>query len=95
MDPGFDVASLPDDFPSELVPSSFSAGMVTVLGETRTVSFETSTTFDDIMAEYTDKIGEAPVIVEGEERLATWVGDEWSVTIFDSSPTLIGVTALG
>lgn len=95
LDPNFDIGSLPDDFPPELLPDSFTAGMYTEFGDARSATFESPSTFDDIIAEYTDKMGEQPVVVEGEERLASWVTDVWAVTVIDTTPTLIGVAAVG
>ena len=92
MDPSFDTDGLPDDFPSELVPDSFTAGMYAELGSVRNVNFESPSSFDDVVAEYTDKIGEEPTIVEGEERLAQWIVDVWAVSVIESTPTLIGVS---
>ena len=95
MDPAFDTGSLPDGFPSELVPDSFTAGMYAELGSVRNVNFESSASFDDVVAEYTDKIGEEPIITEAEERLASWIVDVWAVSVIDSTPTLIGVSTAG
>lgn len=92
MDPGFDAGNLPDDFPSALMPDSFSAGMYAELGTVRSVNFESPSSFDDVVAEYTDKIGEEPIIVQGEERLAQWTVDIWALTVIESTPTLIGVS---
>jgi hypothetical protein len=92
MDPSFDTDSLPDDFPSELLPDSFTAGMYAELGSVRNVNFESSASFEDVVAEYTDKIGEEPIIAESEERLASWIVDVWAVSVIDSTPTLIGVS---
>jgi hypothetical protein len=68
LDPDFDTGDLPDDYPSDLVPDSFDAGMYAELGTVRNVNFETSSSFDDVVAEYTNKIGEDPILVEGEDR---------------------------
>jgi hypothetical protein len=92
MDPNFDIGDLPDDYPSDLMPDSFDAGMYAELGTVRNVNFETSSSFDDVVAEYTNKIGEEPTLVEGEERLAQWIVDIWSVSVIESTPTLIGVS---
>lgn len=92
LDPNFDTGSLPDDFPSELVPDSFTGGMYTEFGGVRGASFESASSFDDVVAEYTDKIGEEPTIVEGELRLANWIVDTWGVGVFEGPPTLIGVS---
>lgn len=91
MDPNFDTGGLPDDFPTQLVPDSFSAGMYAELGSVRNINFESSSSFDDVVTEYTDKIGQEPIITEGEERLASWTVDVWQVSVIDSTPTLIGV----
>jgi len=95
MDPSFDAGSLPGDFPPELVPDSFTGGMYAELGDVRNVNFETSGSFDDLVAEYTEKIGEEPTIVEGEERLAQWIVDIWSVSVIEGTPTLIGISTSG
>lgn len=95
LDASFDADSLPDDFPSELVPDSFTAGMYAELGDIRNVNFESSASFEDVVAEYTVKIGEEPIIVEGEERLAQWIVDVWAVSVIDTTPTLIGVSTAG
>lgn len=95
MEPRFDVSDLPDDFPSELIPESFTAGMSAQLGTIRDVNLESDSTFDAAVAEYTSKIGEEPIIVEGEERLAQWLVDVWAVTVIESRPTLISVTTAG
>jgi hypothetical protein len=91
MDPGFETDSLPDDFPSTLIPDSFTAGMYAQLGTVRNANFESSASFDDVVSEYTDKIGEPPTIVQVEERLAQWTVDIWIVSIIEGTPTLIGV----
>lgn len=91
MDPSFDTGSLPDDFPAELVPDAFSAGMYGELAGLRNANFESASTFDDVVVEYTDKIGEEPTIVEGEARLASWTVDVWVVSVIEGPPTLIGV----
>lgn len=91
MDPNFETGSLPDDFPSELVPDSFTGGMYTEFGGVRGATFESSSSFDDVVAEYTAKIGEEPTIVEGEERLANWIVGIWGVSVFEDTPTLIAV----
>jgi hypothetical protein len=95
MDPGFDVGSLPDDLPSDLLPDSFSAGMYAELGTVRNINFESSSSFEDVVAEYTDKIGEEPIIAQGEERLASWVVGDWVVSVIEDSPTLIGFATSG
>jgi hypothetical protein len=92
LDPNFDSGDLPDDYPSDLVPNSFDAGMYAELGTVRNVNFETSSSFDDVVAEYTNKIGEEPILVEGEDRLAQWIVGIWSVSVIESTPTLIGVS---
>jgi hypothetical protein len=92
LEPNFDTGDLPDDYPSDLMPDSFDAGMYAELGTVRNVNFETSSSFDDVVAEYTNKIGEEPTLVEGEERLAQWIVDIWSVSVIESTPTLIGVS---
>ncbi len=93
MDPGFGTADLPDDFPPQLLPSSFTAGMFTELGSVRSVAFESSSSFDDVVAEYTAKTGEEPIVVLGDVRLASWTVDRWAVSVFEGTPTLIGFTA--
>ncbi|MEN8239242.1 MAG: hypothetical protein ABFR53_08590, partial [Actinomycetota bacterium] len=87
MDPSFDVRSLPDGFPSELIPDSFTAGMYAELGSIRNVNFESPSSFDDVVGAYTDKIGEEPIIAQGEERLAQWTVDIWAVSVVESTPT--------
>jgi hypothetical protein len=92
MDPGFETDSLPDDFPSELIPDSYTAGMYAELGTVRNVNFESPAGFDDVVAEYSDKIGEEPIIAQGEERLASWTVDIWVVSVIESEPIVIGVS---
>lgn len=91
MDPNFDAGSLPADFPTNLVPDSFTAGMYSEIGTVRGVNFESARSFDEVVAEFTSKIGAEPTIVEGEVRLASWLVDNWAISVFDSTPTLIGV----
>lgn len=96
LDPNFDLSSIPDDFPPELLPDSFNAGMYFELGEVRNANFESSLSFDETVAAYTAKIGEEPFLVEGEERLASWTVDGiWVVSVFDENPTLIGIATSG
>ena len=95
MDPNFDLGSLPDDFPDNLKPDSFTAGMYVELGDIRNTNFESSASFDEVVAEYTDKIGDDPILVEGEERLASWVVGDWVVSVIDTTPTTIGVATSG
>jgi len=84
MDPDFDPGSLPDDFPSELVPDSFTAGQYFELGGVRTANYESSSSFDDVVAEYNAKTGVEPIIVEGDERVATWTLDnDWAVNVLE------------
>ncbi len=92
MDPGFDTGSLPADFPSRLIPDSFTAGMYAELGSVRNVNFESLSSFDDVIAEYSDKIGEEPIIVQGEERLASWTVDTWAVSVVEGAPIVIAVS---
>lgn len=92
MDPNFDVSQIPDDFPSELLPEDFTAGFYGEIGTVRNVNFEVAQSFDEVVAEYTDTIGEPPIVAEGEERLASWTVDgEWVVSVIDDDPTLIGI----
>ncbi|MDR9451168.1 MAG: hypothetical protein RI637_08125 [Acidimicrobiia bacterium] len=91
MDANFDIGTLPADFPDILVPDSFTAGMYAELGTLRNANFESSLSFDDVVAEYTDRIGDEPTIVEGEERLASWIVDIWVVSVIEGPPTIIGV----
>lgn len=95
MDPNFDAGSLPDDFPTDLMPNSFTGGMYVEVGGVRNVSFESTTSFDEVVAEYTGQLGEEPVIVQGEERLASWTVGIWAVSVFEGPPTLIGVSTTG
>lgn len=92
MDPSFDAGNLPDDFLKELMPDSFTAGMYAELGVVRNVNFESPSSFDDVVAEYTSKIGDEPIIVQGEERLAQWTVDIWAVSVIESTPTLIAIS---
>jgi hypothetical protein len=96
MDPNFDVSSIPDDFPSELFPSEFDSGMYGELGGIRNANFLVSQSLDDVVADYTDRIGETPIIGEGEQRIATWIIDgEWAVSAVGDNPTLIGISHSG
>lgn len=95
MEADFDVGSLPDDFPPELMPDSFAAGMYAELGNVRNINFESAQSFDDVVAEYTAKIGEDPIIAEAEERLASWTVGVWIVSVIEGTPTLIGVATAG
>ncbi len=92
MDPGFDAGSLPADFPTELIPDSFTAGMYAELGSVRSVNFESSSSFDGVIAEYSVKIGEEPIIVQGDERLASWTVDIWAVSVIEGAPIVIAIS---
>ncbi len=96
LDPNFDIGVIPDDFPAQLLPDSFTAGFYAELGGVRNANFESDKSFDELVAGYTEKIGEPPTVVEGEQRLASWVVDDvWIVSIFDENPTLIGISHAG
>jgi len=95
MNPDFDSGTLPSDFPSQLVPDSYSAGMYGEIGTVRTVGFEVASSFDDVVADYTQRAGEAPTVVEGEQRLAQWTVEKWLVAVFEDDPTLVTFTSTG
>lgn len=96
MDPNFDLSQIPDDFPSELLPDDYTAGFYAELGSIRNVNFHVARSFDDVIADYTDRIGEPPILAEGEERLASWTVDgEWAVSVIEDNPTLIGIAHSG
>lgn len=90
LDPDFDVSSLPDDFPTQLIPRALTAGMYVELGTVRNVNFESSDSFDDVVSQITAKLGDEPTLVEGEERLASWTVGIWLVSVIDTTPTTVG-----
>lgn len=96
MDPNFDIGDVPDDVPQELIPDSFNGGFYAELGEVRSLNFETSKSFDEMVEEYTGKLGDPMAVVEAEERLASWIVDDvWTVGVLDTNPTTIAIGTAG
>lgn len=96
MDPNFDPGVIPADFPSDLFPDEFDSGMYGELGSVRNANFLVNRSFDEIVADYTARIGEEPIVVEGEQSVATWTVDgEWAVSVIGGDPALIGIAHTG
>ena len=84
-DTGFGVEDLPAEFPSELIPPSFSSGRLDVLPgqETEVVAFFSEQSFDDALEHYTGLLGEGQLIEAGGSRQAQWLdGPDWAVALF-------------
>lgn len=93
LNPDFSTADLPGDFPDDLIAPEIIAGEVGILGEVETVSFETTLSYDEAVAFYTDALGE-PTFEGGDAggRLASWTNQgTWVVQVLDTSPVTIGV----
>lgn len=96
MSTGFDLSDLPDNFPAEYVPSSWTAGQATDLFGPFVVNFESDMTFDDAVDYLNGVFGDANQIVgEPGERLASWFDDpNWVASVLDEDPLLISFTEL-
>lgn len=93
MSTNFDVDALPANFPSELVPPSWTAGQATDLLGPFVVNFESDMEFTDAVAYYEAIFGPVSVVGDPGEQLAQWTGDPtWIVSILDGDPVLIGFT---
>ena len=93
----FDESSLPEDFPTELIPSSFDTGSYADLGATSTASFASGAPIDDTIAHYTDLLGEPTLEVEGDpgEKSANWNDGSWTVSVIGSpDESIIGISKL-
>lgn len=91
---GFDLSSLPEGFPEVLVPPEWDTGQFSDITGLRTVTFESSMSFDDAVAHYDAVHGESLVVGDdGGERLAQWTKrPPWIVSVFEGNPMLIGIT---
>lgn len=92
----FDLSSLPDNFPSELVPPNWDTGQYSDITGYPTVTFESSMSFDDAIAHYDAVYGEGIVVGNDPgERLAQWTRNPpWIVSVFEGDPMMIGITEL-
>lgn len=93
---GFDLADLPDDFPAELVPPSWTAGQATDILGPFAVNFESDMGFADAVAYYDGIFGPSNLIVgDPGEQLAQWTNDAvWIASVLDGDPVLISFVNL-
>jgi hypothetical protein len=93
----FDESSLPDDFPTELIPSTYETGSYIDLGGTNTATFTNSVSIVDTIAAYESAIGEPLAKVEGDEGQwsASWNHEGWVVSLVGGpDESIIGVSKL-
>ena len=89
----FDVSSLPDNFPSELVPPAWTAGQATDILGPFVVNFERDVPFAEAVEYYEAILGPAQVLGDPGEQVAQWTsGPIWIVSVLDGDPVLIGFT---
>ena len=96
QDPDFDVTTLPEDFPAELVPPVWETGQYTLATDFPTATFESSMPFDEIVTYYDSVHGEGVVL--GDEpgaRVAEWTDSPpWIVSVFEDEPVRIGISQI-
>ena len=92
MSANFDLADLPDGFPAELVPPSWTAGQATDILGPYSVNFESDMEFEEVVAYYDGIFGPSnPIVGDPGEQLAQWTADPtWVASVFDGDPLLIG-----
>lgn len=91
---GFSTSDLPDDFPDDLVIPDILGGEVVDLAGLEVATLETSLSYDEAIAFYTDALG-APTFEGGDAdgRLGSWTNHgAWAVQVLDTDPTTVGVT---
>jgi hypothetical protein len=91
----FDESSLPDDFPTELIPSTYETGSYIDLGGTNTATFTNSVPIVDTIAGYKEAIGDPLAEVEGDEGQwsASWNHEGWVVSLVGGpDESIIGVS---
>lgn len=96
MSTSFDLGALPDNFPSERVPPSWTAGQATDLLGPFVINFETDMSFADVVDHYEGVLGPKTLLVgDPGEQLAQWTGDAvWVTSIFDGDPVTVGFASL-
>ena len=81
----FDRSTLPEGFPTDLIPDEFETGNSTDLGDLVTVGFSSSAPVESSIAFYTAKLGEPETAIEGDpgEFNVQWppTSDGWIVSV--------------
>ena len=91
----FDLDALPDDFPAELVPPSWTAGQATDILGPFVVNFESDMAFADAVSYYDGIFGSSQVVGDPGEQLAQWTDEPtWIASVLDGDPMLISFTSL-
>ena len=86
---GLDLGSLPDDFPTELLPEIYDTGGAADLGGgSTTVGVESTVPVDDTIEYYRSLLGEPESEIEGDpgEKIVQWPPDDdgWIVSVIGS-----------
>ncbi len=90
----FDLTTLPEDFPAELVPPIWDTGQYTDDLGLPTATFESSMPFEEIITYYDSVHGDGVVVGDDPgERLAQWTASPpWIVSVLEGAPATIGIT---
>ena len=96
-DSDFDESTLPDDFPRDLIPTSYDTGSFLNLADSQSAGFESGVPVEDTIAHYQGLLGDPTLAVEGEEgqRTAQWEESGWLVSVVGSpDESLVGIARI-
>lgn len=91
----FDASQLPDDFPRELIPTTYDSGSYAKLGQVESATFESSEPVGKTIDHYVELLGDPATRVggDGSDASAQWRTTPWAVSILgNDSESIIGFT---
>ena len=97
LPPGFVADDLPDEFPAGLIPPGITdVQSLSVPGAGFQVTFTSDAPFDDVVAQYTNELGDPQALVsDGPTKVAQWFLPSGSTVLLQEASGMVVVVVVG